>query len=311
MNYSSRKVITSYICPDMDGISSMYAYAEYLRKKGEIAEYYFEGTPKKEVGIVLEKFKIRLNYIDNICEDDKIVLVDNNELKFIPKCIKQEQIIQVIDHHPKRAWLNNNKNVDCQIELIGAAATLIAERFKSENMEISKESAILLYYGIISNTMNLKIKLTNAKDIEMAEWLKSKVPGNVDDITKEIFIRKSEIGDNLEEEMEIGDKNPTVKIKWSIGQLEIANAEEFLMKYENKIKSIMDKVSIENDIEYISINIMDILNGYNILIAGNKKTADMLADNFDFFKFNGLKAKTSEFISRKEIVRVISEKYSI
>ena len=39
-----RKVVTTYINPDMDGISLMYAYTEFLRKKGEDAEYYFEGT---------------------------------------------------------------------------------------------------------------------------------------------------------------------------------------------------------------------------------------------------------------------------
>jgi hypothetical protein len=33
--------------------------------------------------------------------------------------------------------------------------------------------------------MNLKIKLTTQKDIEMANWLKSKVP--------EIFVKKSQI----------------------------------------------------------------------------------------------------------------------
>ncbi|MGM9850179.1 MAG: hypothetical protein ACI31V_04730 [Bacilli bacterium] len=39
-----RKVITSYINPDMDGIALMYSYCEYLRKNGEDAYYYFEGT---------------------------------------------------------------------------------------------------------------------------------------------------------------------------------------------------------------------------------------------------------------------------
>ena len=175
---------------------------------------------------------------------------------------------------------------------------------------MSKESAILLYYGIISNTMNLKIKLTSDKDRQMASWLKSKVPEINDEITKEIFIKKSEIGDNLENEMEIGFKNPLVTIKWSIGQLEVANAEEFLDKYENEIRAILDKVSVEKDIEYISVNVMDVLNGYNILIAGNQKTADIISENFNIFTFKNLKAKATCFISRKEIVKVISDRYN-
>lgn len=43
-----RKVVTTYINPDMDGIALMYAYTEFLRKRGEQADYYFEGTMKKK-----------------------------------------------------------------------------------------------------------------------------------------------------------------------------------------------------------------------------------------------------------------------
>ena len=50
-----RKVVTTYINPDMDGIALMYAYVEFLMKKGEKASCYFEGTMKKEAEIVLIK----------------------------------------------------------------------------------------------------------------------------------------------------------------------------------------------------------------------------------------------------------------
>ena len=53
-----RKIVTSYIKPDIDGISSMYAYAELLRKMGYNAEYYYEGQARKEVQIVLETYGI-------------------------------------------------------------------------------------------------------------------------------------------------------------------------------------------------------------------------------------------------------------
>ena len=84
-----RKVITSYINPDMDGIALMYAYAEFLRKKGEQANYYFEGTMKKEAEIVLNRFNIKLNYTNKIEDDDQIILVDTNYLSEISKDIKK------------------------------------------------------------------------------------------------------------------------------------------------------------------------------------------------------------------------------
>lgn len=303
-----RKVVTTYINPDMDGIAIMYAYAEFLRKKGEQASYYFEGTMKKEAEIVLEMFNIKLDNIDKIEDDDKIVLVDTNYLSEISKDIRKENIVEVIDHHNREDWLEENKDLKIQIELIGAAATLVAERYKNENIEISRESAILLYYGIISNTMNLKIKLTSKKDIEMAEWLKSKVPEINDKITTEIFVKKSQIGDSLREEMEVEFKDQFMTISWSMGQLEVANVEEFLEKYEKDIRNILKTVKEENDVDYISVNCMDVINGYSIIIAEDEKTAKIISDAIEI-KFENLRAKTRELISRKEIVKVLREIY--
>lgn len=90
-------------------------------------------------------------------------------------------------------------------------------------IKISRESAILLYYGIISNTMNLKIKLTSQKDIEMANWLKQQTPEINDEITTQIFVEKSQIGDSLREEMKVEFKDQFMSISWSMGQLEVAN----------------------------------------------------------------------------------------
>lgn len=303
-----RKVVTTYINPDMDGISLMYAYTEFLRKKNENAEYYFEGTMKKEAEIVLKTFNINLNNIAKIENDDKIVLVDTNYLSKISKNIKPENIVEVIDHHNKESWLAENPNIKTQIEPIGAAATLVAERFKNEDIDISKESAILLYYGIISNTMNLKIKLTSQRDIEMAKWLKSKVPKITDEITTEIFIKKSQIGDNLRIEMEVESKDQFMTISWSIGQLEIANVENFLDKYENDIRKILDRVCVENNVDYISVNCMDIINGYSVIIARDEKTAKVIYDAVGY-EFKDLKAKTDELVSRKEIVNVVRKMY--
>ena len=299
-----RKVVTTYINPDMDGISLMYAYTEFLRKKGEDAEYYFEGAMKKEAEIVLQMFNIHLNNIARIENNDKIVLVDTNYLSELSKAVKKENIVEVIDHHNRESWLDENPNLKIQIELIGAAATLVAERFKNENIDISRESAILLYYGIISNTMNLKIKLTSQKDIEMANWLKSKVPEINDEITTEIFVKKSQIGESLREEMEVEFKDQFMTISWSMGQLEVANVDDFLNKYEDNIRKILDTVSEENDVDYISVNCMDIINGYSIIVARDDKTAKVISDAVGF-EFKDLKAKTNELVSRKEIVKVI------
>ena len=125
--------------------------------------------------------------------------------------------------------------------------------------------------------MNLKMKLTKKRDIDMANWLRSIVPELTDEMTEEIFTKKSEIGDRLREEMEVELKDYFMSISWSMGQLEVANVDGFLAKYEDKIREVLKTVSEENDVEYMSVNCMDVVNGYSIIVAMNEKTADIIS----------------------------------
>ena len=161
-------VVTSYEHPDLDGISSMYAYSEYLNKKGKSSRYYVCKNIKTEPHIVCDMFGIELDSVDEIEKDANIVLVDSNNPKLVP-FVDVSRIVEVIDHHRLREKLS--ENVILENEEIGAAATLVADRFRQNHIPISRNSAILLYYGIMSNSFALKSSNTSQRDIEVAKWL--------------------------------------------------------------------------------------------------------------------------------------------
>ena len=108
--------------------------------------------------------------------------------------------------------------------------------------------------------------------------------------------------------MEIESKDQFMSISWSIGQLEIVNVEEFLEQYEDDIRRILDKVCIENNIDYISVNCMDIVNGYSIIIARDEKTAKVIYAAVGY-EFENLKVKTDVLVSRKEIAKSVRRIY--
>ena len=93
-----------------------------------------------------------------------------------------------------------------------------------------------------------------------------------------------------------------------MGQLEVANVDGFLEKEEKEIRKILDEVQSEKNVEYLSINCVDILNGYSIIIAQNKKTEELISDLLNVNFSNG-KAKANQFLTRKEIVKIVREKY--
>lgn len=115
----------------------------------------------------------------------------------------------------------------------------------------------------------------------MAKWLKQQAQEITDEITTGIFVEKSQIGDTLREEMEVEFKDQFMTISWSMGQLEVANVEEFLEKYEDNIRKILDVVSKENDVEFISVNCMDIINGYSVIVVRDEKQQNLFQMQLD------------------------------
>ena len=302
----SRIIVTSYEEPDLDGVSSMYAYAEYLNKIGISSDYYIKGTPKKEVGIVCDLFGIELGGRSEILEKQEAVLVDTNNFEEAP-FLKPEQVVEIIDHHSKSESCDKCINAKIQIERLGAVATLIAEKFKENNIPISRESAILLYYGIISNSINLKASITSEKDINMAGWLEKQC----DEITKEkiaeIFTLKSKVEDSeLRKEMEAEVVLNYDGNRMTVAQLEIANMEEFLTQKQDKVIAILNQIREEKGLDYIFINCVDILNGFNIVLTIDDDTKKLLEKKLGY-SFESGRCKFDRVIQRKDITKAIRE----
>ena len=295
-----KKIITSYNGPDLDGVACMFAYEEYLKNKGENAHYYINGKPKEEVKIVCDILNIHLNSLKNWEKPSEAVLVDLNNVKIL-KFIKPEEVVEIIDHHVKTESCNLCVNAKVQIELLGAAATLVAERFKNENIKISRESAILLYYAIISNCINLKAKTTKRKDIEMTDWLKNNCAEISEEKIEEIFRKKSILKDeNLREDMEARIVLNFKGKRLIAAQLEITDVEDFLKEKEEKIRNILKQIKKEEKLNQIFIDCIDILKGTSIILTVDTETENFLGEMFNF-KFKAGKSKQKELVTRKDI----------
>ncbi len=295
------KVVTSYENPDLDGTSCMYAYSELLNKLGLESNYYIWGQPKSEVRIVCNIFDIKLKGLDSLGKDNEFIITDFNGLSMMHKDVNIEKLVEVIDHHTLSKDLPKYKNAKIQIENVGAAATLVAERFKSLNIKPSREAAILLFYGIISNSINLKAKITSKKDIEISNWLKQQCDEITTEKIEEIFRKKSIIDENhLREEMECEITTPCQNKNVIVGQIEIVDVDDFLRIYKNKIINILKKVKEEKNADYAFINCVDILNGYIRILGADKESNNFVNSFFDIPFSDGI-GFADHLIQRKEM----------
>ena len=307
------KIVTSYQKPDLDGVACMYAYSEFLNLQGENTNYFIYDEPKCEVDIVCDLFNINLEglKIEDIDESCEFVITDCNGIDFVHSIIKPEKIVEIIDHHSLSRYLPQYTHIQkCQIDKVGAAATIVAERFKNANIKPSRESAILLFYAIISNSINLKASITKTRDIEICKWLDSICEDISYEKINEIFIKKSKIDDqNLRSEMECEIPITFNDFSTLTGQIEVANLEDFLLTHKEKMVNILKQVQIEKNVDYVFINCVDILNGFIIVIPVDNDSKKFVEDTFGYkFDESGV-AKINRIIQRKDMANVLRQKY--
>ena len=298
------KIVITYKNSDLDCLASAYAYSEYLNKTGYQASYYVSGQVQKEVGIVCELFNISLENSKKEILDEDLIMVDTNSFSSVDY-INPLNVIEIIDHHPNTGDIKYFKNAELKLYDIGAICTVIAEKFKEDKIEISRESAILLYYGIISNTVNLKSKVTTEKDIEILNWLKYQCGEINDKLIAKIFEEKSKVDINdLRRFLEIEEKFILDSDDMIIGQLEMANALDFVNKYRNNINKIIGEVYSDYNVKYVFINFVDILNGYHLLYANDNLTTKFLENKFNCVFENGIYKEDSVML-RKEVKKYL------
>ncbi|HZJ40734.1 MAG TPA: DHHA2 domain-containing protein [Candidatus Saccharimonadales bacterium] len=302
-------LVTCYVGPDLDGYAGTFAYAEFLNKQGREASAGIVSEAHIEAQYVLDRFKITPSLaITDSQNYSEIILVDASDLNGLGGKIEADKIIEIIDHRQVNE-ADKFPRAQKQIELVGAAATLIAEKFINNKIEISPESAILLYSAIISNTLNFRAGVTTERDRVAAAWLRENLEVS-DDYWKELFMAKSDTsGDKLFQLMagdfavfEIGGR------KLSIVQLELIGAEKIVEDRELDILEILRTLKADNGLDCIFLTIVELEKEKNYFVTedlGLKITLEKVLNA----RFMGPVGVRAGMIMRKQIVPLIKTEW--
>lgn len=301
----ARRLVTSYPTPDIDGIACIVAYSEFLDKQGKQTIGASFGEPDPEAEYLLDELDITVPEGEKYLENSDVILTDASFPDGVSDKIDLEDIIEVIDHR-KNHEANKFPNAKVQVELVGAAATLIAEKFKQSSTEISKESATLLYAAIRDNTVDFQANVKTQRDREMADWLKKQA--DIDEETVgEIFEVKSDL-DRAPKKIIPDDYYNTTHYGKRIGvsQIEALNAENFTENNKTEIRDALRSLKNDENLDFAFLTSIDINQGKNIFIAADEKSAELLEAALDI-EFENLKAEKGKMLLRKEIMPEIKE----
>lgn len=300
-------LITGYVNPDLDGLAGAVGYAEFLSKTGKLCEVAVIGEPHEEAKYMLDRFGFEYpKLIPNADNYDEVIIVDASDLNGLEGKIDPEKVIELIDHR-KVHEADKFPNAKAQIELVGAAATLVAEKFMQHNIPISKESATLIYGAIISNTLNFKGTVTTDRDKKAAEWL-NQVAQLPESFWKELFIAKSDLsGEKLAERIRgdfawfvMGNK------KLGIAQIEMIGAKNLVEQRELEIIQTLNNIKAEMQLDFIFQNTINLEETKNFFVTDDEPTKDLLTGVLQV-TFNGNIAERPNLIMRKQIVPLLKE----
>ena len=270
----SRKVKTAlggeFLCVEANEAVSDFT-CRLSSVKQEIFPVVKPGT-RKMVGV--------FNIADLVSPPEtKIVMVDHNEFKQAVKGIHEAEILEVIDHHKLGGDVISDKPIRFLNEPVGSSCTLIARKFKSYNVPLSKGVACCLIAGLVSDTLNLTSPTTTELDREILSWLSCIAEVDADQFTNDLFASGSllltgtidDLMNTDRKEFERGGKH------YTIAQVEEVGLDGFDDRRED-LEQGLENLIKEKGYDLAVVAVTDISKMYSLILAkGDDKAIKALA----------------------------------
>ena len=285
----------SYV--DIDGYASAIAYREFLKLLGIDAKFVTNAKINYSVTNSLLMLPFKKDEYE-IAKDDQFIILDLSNKEFFPDYVSEDNIIEIIDHHPgyEDYWFNKLKDKSI-IKPIGAVATIIFEKYKEANLlsKINSDVAMLLMAAILDNTLNFTAKITTNHDIIAYQELEKIT--NISNFADIYFSEVQKmIETNLKNAINSDLKHENIPfLPNTIGQLTIWD-------YETLKDKIVDIINIMNDNsnEWI-INIISLKNNTSYVLYSDELVKSNFTKVINCDNSNILEIKPA--LLRKEIFK--------
>jgi inorganic pyrophosphatase/exopolyphosphatase len=251
-------LVTAKINPDLDGTSCTLAYSDLLKQFGKDADGLITGSPQSEVKFFIEKRHIQIpTRSDEVSNEwNQIILVDASSTKGMPKTVKAAKVIELIDHRPGEPE-KEFPQAKIQNELVGAAATLIVEKFIQANKKPQIDHAKLLYGAIYHNSLNFIATNTSQRDKDAAKYLETNY-GFSEEIIREMFnYATHEIENDIKKALKDDAKEIGNDMKIGAYQI-IVWGREVVTNSKSIIESSVNELTTELGLKWSFVNVIEL-----------------------------------------------------
>lgn len=288
---------------DIDVYASIIAYADLLNQRGKAARTYIPIPPNYSVPDNL-RIKEMEGKEFNLQPDDQVIILDLSDPDTIHKFVSDNQILELIDHHPGyEDYWHERLGDRAIIEKIGAVATSIFEWWGEcwDYNKMSPEIAKLLLSAILDNTTNFYAEINTERDRTAAEKLSKIIGTSLDDFTKTYFndIKEQVMKDlskALLQDIKITKGLPSANDSFAFGQLTLWDAKDIVKDYQK----VIDIMSPKH--QYWLTNIISIADNKNYLLSNSDSILEAFKKVLDGNSLDNGTFVTSKVHLRKEIL---------
>lgn len=288
---------------DIDVYASIIAYADLLNQRNKPAKTYIPVAPNYSVPEALRMPEWE-NKIFDLQPNDEAIVLDISIPKEINRLVPDNQILEIIDHHPGyEDYWHERIGDKAIIEKIGAVATSIFEWWGEcwSYDKMSPQVAKLLLGAILDNTLNFNAEITTERDHRAAEKLAQIAGVTLADFTSWYFSEVSKtvirnLKDSLLQDCKVVTL-PTDKTDFTFCQLTLWDTNDILSR-QTEINRILTAAKNQNWIA----SVICISERKNYILTGSQQLAEYFTDLLTLEKQDAWLVSDRLYL-RKEIIR--------
>jgi len=298
-------LVTAKVNPDLDGTACTLAYADLLTRTGREAEGFIFDAPQSEVKYFIQKQGIQIPVKEDkeFSEWNEFVFVDASSMKGMPKMVIPEKVIEIIDHRsgePEKEF----PNAKIQNELIGAAATIVVERFIRTGLKPKPEHAKLLYGAIFHNSLNFISSNVTQRDRDAVNYLERDFNLSQNLVHEMFDFSTREVLENVAQALEM-DKKDVVNGNNVIGAYQLVVWGNKVLEQKQKIKETINKLAEKSNVAWSFLNLVDLENKKSYIFSTSAEGKEILTKAIGS-KFDGEWSVLDKAWLRKQIMPLVA-----
>ena len=199
----------------------------------------------------------------------QVILVDHNEKNQAVDGVEEAEVLEIIDHH-RLSSIETMGPVFFRNQPVGCTGTIVAQMYREQGIEITKEMAGLMCSAILSDTLMFRSPTCTPVDEQIARELAQIAGIDVEEHAKAMFRAGSDLSGKTPNEIFYMDykKFNADTIDFGVGQITSMDQGE-LDEIKASILEYMDSVKEEQGLDYVFFMLTNILEETtHLLICG-------------------------------------------